>query len=102
MWVNAFWRGVIMIGNLSKAFRVKHNIYQAVAAKMYGCTVATLSRIEAGTQQPKAPLVISILNVVLPEFKQQILLADLDADYIIQSHNRTENYHKSVKVRSNL
>lgn len=94
-----------MIGNLSKAYRVKHKIYQGRMAELVGCSLATLSKVENGVQQPKADLVLRILAVVLPGFQQQILLADLDADYIIQSHNRTnvlqnrtENYHKMVKV----
>lgn len=88
-----------MIGNLSKAYRVKYNMYQKDAAKLYGCTVSTLSKIESGEQQPKAQLVIAILSAVLPEFRQTILLADLEADYTIQQQNKKENYHKRVKVR---
>jgi len=88
----------MIVGNLSKAYRVKHKIYQGHMAELVGCSLATLSKVECGAQQPKAELVIRILNVVLPGFQQQLLLADLDADYIIQSHNRTENYHKNIKV----
>lgn len=83
-----------MIGNILKAHRVKHNLYQTEMAKLIGCTNANYCKIEGGKVNPKWNMVQSILRVVAPTSHNELLLLDMDADNLLSKKKNI----KRIKV----
>ncbi len=92
----------LLLANIIKSYRVQKNVYQKEMAKLIGCSHANLCKIEAGQIEPKSEVVLNILKLCLPNFENMLYLADIEADEVIKSQDKTKNYHKRVKVSNNI
>lgn len=88
------------LGNIVRAYRAKHSIFQSDMAKTLGCTKATLCRIEKGEHKPYGELAINILELVEPGLKQRIEAYDIESQYHLDTKgNFLNRFHKKNKVQ---
>ena len=68
------------LGLIVQNYRKVKGIKQKDLARIVGCSLATMSKLEHGVHKSKAPLVLAVLGIVMPSFKDSFLLLETESE----------------------
>ena len=69
--------------DIIKAYRLEKSLNQVQFAKLAGCSTATLCKIEKGSQKAGAKVLVDILKIIIPGFKDSYNLAEASAECVL-------------------